>query len=194
MEGCESAILHLATAGIVDERKVGLVGFSRTGWHVGYALSHSRAPFAAAIISDNYDGNYVQATLSWNEENTGNIGANPFGAGLQQWLSMSPAFNAERISTPLRLQVESAGLVAVLSQWEMFQRLRQLGKPVELKVLPEVERGSHGLQNPLQCLSAQQGAVNWFDFWLNDRVDPSVANRTLVGGVGTTHRQVGVNL
>lgn len=174
MQGYESAIRHLVRRGIVDEHKVGLVGFSRTGWHVGYALSHSQAHFAAAIVSDNYDGNYMQATTSWNEENTVNIGAPPFGAGLQQWLSMSPAFNVEHISTPLRLQVESGGVVAILSQWEMFQRLRQLGRPVELKVLPEVERGSHGLQNPLQCLAAQQGAVNWFDFWLNDRVDPSV--------------------
>jgi hypothetical protein len=62
-------------------------------------------------------------------------------------------------------------MVMVLSHWEMFSRLRYLKRPAELFVIPNIERGSHGLQNPGQLLASQGGAVDWFDFWLNGRVD-----------------------
>ena len=40
-------------------------------------------------------------------------------------------------------------------------------RPVELYMVPDIEHGSHSLQNPAQCLASQQGALGWFDFWLN---------------------------
>jgi hypothetical protein len=91
---------------------------------------------------------------------------------LKTWLERSPGFNADKVRAPLRLQLESGGLAGVMLKWEMFSRLRQLQKPVEFYVIPDIEHGSHGLQNPTQCLAAQQGAVDWFDFWLNGREDP----------------------
>ena len=51
--------------------------------------------------------------------------------------------------------------------WEMFSRLRYLRRPVELYMVPDVEHGSHAMQNPGQLLASQQRAVDWFDFWLN---------------------------
>jgi hypothetical protein len=51
----------------------------------------------------------------------------------------------------------------------MFSRLRQLDLPVEFYVIPDVEHGSHNLQNPGQILAVKQSTVDWFDFWLNDR-------------------------
>jgi dienelactone hydrolase len=172
MAAYEAAIDKLVTAGLVDRDKVGLVGYSRTGWHVEYALTHSKFPYAAAITSDNLDGSYVQSLLSWSDEHAKNIGAPPFGEGLKTWLERSPGFNADKVRAPLRLQLESGGLAGVMLKWEMFSRLRQLQKPVEFYVIPDIEHGSHGLQNPAQCLAAQQGAVDWFDFWLNGREDP----------------------
>jgi hypothetical protein len=47
-----------------------------------------------------------------------------------------------------------------------YSRARRLKKNLELYVLPNAEHGSHGLQNPLQCLAAQQGAVDWLESWL----------------------------
>lgn len=165
----ESAIEHLDKEGVIDARRVGLAGFSRTGWYVEYALTHSPFPYAAAISSDNYDASYLQALLGGtNDEFEQDNGARAFGEGLKTWIDRAPGFNAERIRTPLRLQVESGGLHYALSKWEMFSRLRQLQKPVELFVVPDAEHGSHGLQNPRQCLAAQEGAVDWFDFWLNE--------------------------
>jgi dipeptidyl aminopeptidase/acylaminoacyl peptidase len=179
MHGYEAAIGHLVAQGLVDRDKVGLVGFSRTGWHVEFALSHSPFPYAAALTSDNYDGSYMRALLLWSDEFERNIGAMPSGKGLERWFAESPAFNADRIHTPLRLQSESPGVFAALAKWEMFMQLRLLNKPVELYLIPDIEHGSHNVQNPAQCYAAQQGAVDWFDFWLNgyEDADPRKAEQ-----------------
>ncbi|MGQ0835348.1 MAG: hypothetical protein ACT4O5_10590 [Gammaproteobacteria bacterium] len=174
MHAYESAARHLAQKGLIELSKVGVSGFSRTGWHVEYALAHSEFPFAAAITSDNVDGNYLQATASPSRTHSLMIGSPPFAEGLAKWLQQSPAFNAQRIRTPLRLMIESAGLEFAIAKWEMFSRLRQLNRPVEFFVIPEINRGSHGVQNPAQVFATQQSTVDWFDFWLNDqeRVQP----------------------
>ena len=173
MAAYEAAIEHFASAGLVDSAKVGLVGYSRTGWHVDYTLTHSKFPYAAAISTDNFDGSYLQSLLLWTDEYTTDNGAPPFGEGLKVWLERAPGFNADKVHTPLRVQVESPGLETILAKWEMFARLRQLKKPVEFSVAPDIQHGSHGLQNPAQCLAVQEGAVDWFDFWLNGHEDPA---------------------
>lgn len=175
----EAAIDYLERRKIADLSKIALMGHSRSGWYVEYTLVHSDFAFAAALVADNMDASYMQATLS--PHNIGEIstlvGAEPFGSGLKQWLEQSVGFNATRIQTPLRLQLETGGLPIVLGHWEVFSRLRQADLPVELFVIPDIEHGSHGIQNPRQCFASQQGAVDWFDFWLNGREDPAVGKR-----------------
>jgi len=171
MRGFEGVVKFLQDRGLVDPARVGLSGFSRTGWHVEYAVAHSDMRFAAALAADNIDSNYVQHTIHpvWAPEFAMNNGAEPFGAGMKAWLEEAPAFQVERIRTPLRLQFNSGGLPYALTQWEMFSRLTYLKRPVELYVIPKVEQGTHNLQNPAQVLASAGGAVDWFDFWLNDR-------------------------
>jgi hypothetical protein len=172
MEAYEAAIQKLYDSGTIDKDRVGLAGFSRTGWHVSYALTHSKFRYAAAVISDNIDGSYLGATLmpgKYEDEN----GASPFADGLQQWLDRAPGFNVQKVQTPIRFQRESGGLPMLLASWELFSRLRTLGKPAEFYVVPDIEYGSHNLQIPTQCLASQEGAVDWFDFWLNGHEDPA---------------------
>ena len=174
MRAYEAAVDFLDARGLIDRARVGLSGFSRTGWHVEYALTHSDQVYAAAISSDNLSASYVEDVLApagLEREN----GAAPFGTGLESWLETVPAFSAERIRTPLRAQVESGGLSALLFTWELFSRLRRLGAPIELAVVPQVDKGSHNLLNPGQLLAVKQGAVDWYDFWLNGREDPDAA-------------------
>jgi dipeptidyl aminopeptidase/acylaminoacyl peptidase len=174
----ESATEHFVKEGLVDPTRVGLVGFSRSGWYVEYTLTHSTYPFAAAVVADNSDAGYLVAALAgWPEEYDRINGDAPFGRGLRAWLERAPAFNAERIRGALQLQVHSAGVPGILKAWEMFGRLRRLKKPAELYVIPDVERGSHGIQNPAQCVAAQTRAVDWFDFWLNGREDDDASKQ-----------------
>lgn len=98
-------------------------------------------------------------------------GAGPFGAGLAKWIERAPGFNAERVRTPLLTIVQSTGMLDVLLKWELFARLRHLGKAVELYVMPDAMYGAHCTQNPKQILAVQQRSIDWFDFWLNGRED-----------------------
>ncbi len=168
----ESAIDHLDKLGLIDRAKVGISGYSNTGYLVQYALVHSSFQYAAAITDDNYDGSYFQSVVTGSKQYESENGAAPYGEGLLLWLKRAPGFNADKIRTPLRLQATSPPPASILASWEMFTRLRDLGKPVEFFLVPQIERGSHGIQNPGQCLASQEGAVDWFDFWLNGREDP----------------------
>jgi dipeptidyl aminopeptidase/acylaminoacyl peptidase len=175
IEGTEALVEQLVREGKVDRERVGIMGYSATGWDVAYALTHSSFPYAAAITDDNKDGGYLQAAMSnWvfglGEEM---MGAPPFGEGLSAWLEHSPAFNAHRVTTPLLLTVSSSG--AKLAAWETFSRLRYLRKPVEYFLIPDQERGSHGLQNPRQVLALQERALDWWCFWLKQEEDPQPA-------------------
>lgn len=171
MVGYEGAVDALATRGLVDRERVGLVGFSRTGYHVLYALAHSEFRFAAALASDNIDGSYVQHLLG-SESGEGLNGAPASGDGLRNWIQTAPGFNIYRIRTPLRLETQNYQLMGVLQGWEIFAGLRRLNRPVEYFVIPDPEHGAHGVQNPAQVLAVQEGAVDWFNFWLQGAEDP----------------------
>lgn len=164
----EAAAEYLSTVGLVNRMKVGIVGFSRNGYWVDYTITHSAFPFAAALAADNFDASYTAATLTdYNAASEVN-GAKPFGEGLQAWVENAPGFNAERVETPLLMIEQHLGLFGVIVRWEMFSRLRLLGKPVEFYVMPDYEHGSHSSQNPRQIVSVMQRSLDWFDFWLND--------------------------
>jgi hypothetical protein len=95
---------------------------------------------------------------------------------MKLWLENAPAFNADRIQTPLQLQVMGADYgfeSPVLMHWEMFAALRGLNKPVELYLAPDFLRGAHALQNPKQLLGLQDRILDWWRFWLLDAEDPA---------------------
>lgn len=176
----EDAIDHLDEEGLIDRSKVGLLGFSRNGYYVEHALVHSSVRFAAAVVTDHFNpGYFATALFDWHEPAIEVIGAAPFGEALAEWLAKAPAFNAEKVQTPLRIIGQSLGSsLNVLSQWELFSRLRYLRKPVEFYLMPGIDRhGGHNTQNPAQIIALQQGVIDWFDFWLNGREDDQPARR-----------------
>ena len=178
MSGFEGAINHFVKLGLAEPGKVGIVGFSRTGWLVEYMITHSSIPLAAAEVADNIDGSYFQYVTDSDGnrvfDEKGN-GARPFGSGLATWALAAPGFNVDRVHTPLRMEVDSGPIDEILSAWEMFSNLRYLRKPVELVVIPDIQHGVHILQNPRQRLASQGGTVDWFCFWLKDEEDPDPA-------------------
>jgi dipeptidyl aminopeptidase/acylaminoacyl peptidase len=178
MAGFEGAGDALVSRGLADRAKIGIIGFSRTGWYVEYLLTHSDYKFAAAEVADNIDGGYLQYLFRGDgakSEFEVEHGARPFGKGLETWLRTAPAFNADRVTAPLRLEMDSGPADEILDFWEMFSNLRSLGKPVELFVIPDIQHGEHILQNPRQRLASQGGTVDWFCFWLKGEIDSDPA-------------------
>ena len=68
--------------------------------------------------------------------------------------------------------IQANGALAPLFQWESYAGLRSLRKPVEMLWLPN---GKHVLAKPLELLASQQGAVDWFRFWLKGEEDSDSA-------------------
>lgn len=174
----ESAARKLIEEGLVDPERVGIAGFSRNGYYVEYALTHSSFPYAAALAADNWDPSYVAQTLL--DYANGGIdmhGAAPFGTGLQAWIDKAPGFGADRVRTPLLKIEQSHALLGVLVKWEIFARLRYLKKPVEYYVLPNARHGVHNTQNPAQIIAVMERSADWFAFWLTGSQDPAPHKR-----------------
>ena len=178
ISGFEGGINHFLELGLAEPGKIGIIGFSRTGWLVEYMITHSSIPLAAAEVADNIDGSYFQYVMDSDEnrafDEKGN-GSRPFGKGVEIWARMAPGFNADRVQTPLRMEIDSGPIDEILTAWEMFSNLRRLRKPVELFVIPDIQHGVHILQNPRQRLASQGGTVDWFCFWLKAEEDPDPA-------------------
>ncbi len=177
----ESAIDCLDSLGLIDRGRVGLEGFSRTSYHTLYFLTHSRYPIVAATVTEGVDMSYVQRLMSVPAYGTGWMGSTteadvdvknggpPVGASMSTWLERAPGFNVDHITTPLRLTALSGG---VLEEWEPYAGLLLQGKPVEMVYIPD---GHHPLVKPWERLTSQQGAVDWFTFWLKGEEDPDPA-------------------
>lgn len=165
----ESAIHYLDTKGIIDRKRVGLIGFSHTCFYVKYALAHSRVKFAAASVTEGEDGGYLQFMTNKNlfVDAYSLYGGRPFGKGLKAWTQVSPGFNVDRTHTPLRITVLASQ--ELMLDWEWFEALTLLGKPVDMIMMQD---GTHLLQKPWDRIVSQQGNVDWFDFWLNSHEDP----------------------
>jgi dipeptidyl aminopeptidase/acylaminoacyl peptidase len=170
--GYESAIETLTSEGLVDPNKIGIIGFSRTCYHVESALIKHPTRFAAATIADGVDESYVQSLLFpvVYKEAEKIYGAKPFGEGLRTWVDRAPGFHLDRIQTPLR--IEAIGPASVLWEWELYTSLWAQKKPVDLIYIPG---GQHTLQKPLDRMASQQGNVDWFRFWLKDEEDSDPA-------------------
>lgn len=172
--GIEGAAQHLIATGVVDRTRVGIIGFSWTVFTVEYVLTHSDFPFAAAEAADGIDGGYFQYVLgdaSQRQFSETEKGVAPFGHGLEAWMREAPGFNVDKIQTPLRLEIDSGPISEILEPWETFSHLRYLKRPVELFVIPDIQHGTHVLQNPAQRLASQTGTVDWFCFWLKGEED-----------------------
>jgi len=171
--GIEEAIKYLDQKGMIDTRRVGIVGFSRTVCFVGYILTHSTQHFAAASLVDGVTCGYFDEIAypesAWDVNNI-NGDASPFGSGLQKWIRESPSFNLDKVQTPVRILALGAG--SLLGMWEWYAGLSLQKKPVEFVLLPDA---SHFVVKPSERMVAQQGLVDWFCFWLKDEEDPNPA-------------------
>jgi hypothetical protein len=58
---------------------------------------------------------------------------------------------------------------SLLMNWEVYAGLRLQGKLVDMIQLPDA---AHEVTKPLERFASEQGDVDWFNFWLNDREDP----------------------
>lgn len=176
-EGYVAAIQKLDAEGLIDPHKVGIIGFSATGWYVLDSLLHAKGYFVAATLAECTYISFGEYTLNADYGGPGRaksiaagIGAEPFGEGLQKWNAESAGFNTDKINVPVLYQANSP--VALIYSWDMYALMRLQNKPVELLYF---RNGDHVLAKPPELLASQEMNVDWYDFWLNGHEDPDPA-------------------
>jgi dipeptidyl aminopeptidase/acylaminoacyl peptidase len=172
-----TAIDLLAEKRLIDRRKVGILGFSRTGMYVLHVLARSPEKFAAAALYEaaRAYGNYfieVDSRRNAPEQMAAAFGQNPIGVGLKKWIDNDPSFHLDRITTPILF--ESGNPADLIATWPLYAGLKVARKPVDLLYIRD---GRHVLVKPHQRLTLQEMTVDWFDFWLNGQEDPDASKR-----------------
>ena len=172
--GYLAAIDQLDADGLIDPRKVGIIGFSRTGWYVLDLLIHDGKHFAAATLAEatynslsEYELNADYLIPERAKMIASSVGSEPFDLGLQKWFSDSPGFNTDKIHVPILFEAHNPW--ALIYAWDIYALMRLQHKPVELLYL---RNGEHVLSKPRERLASQEMNLDWYDFWLNGHVDP----------------------
>jgi dipeptidyl aminopeptidase/acylaminoacyl peptidase len=175
----DSAVTMLTKRQIIDPTRVGLIGFSRGGWYVEYALTHSQIPIRAASATDGSQYSIGEYYL-WHDKTVSATlktmyGGPPYGSSLNNWLKYSISFNMDKVHTPLLIEVMGRGKKAENSdnldtKKEVFDGLSDLKKPVELYYYPDEQ---HQADHPKARIASLQRNVDWFRFWLQGYERPN---------------------
>jgi hypothetical protein len=167
VDGYEAGVRQLIDEGVADSERIGIMGFSLSGYYVLEALTFGEFSFKAATVNDSTSVGYwaYLASVDVSEYRRyceSVIGSQPFGQGFQLWGARSPEFNLDKVQTPLLITAN--GQESEFGSWGDYAGLRILGKPVDLVVVDDYE---HVLTNPAARIASQGLNVDWFDFWLN---------------------------
>jgi hypothetical protein len=173
MDMLSSAIGSLNARGIVDQERIGIIGFSYTCFETLYALTHRPDLFAVASITDGNNkgllvylfdvdiGGKDSPFLKPIEDTWGGL---PYGASAEKWLRDTPSLNLQKVVAPLEIWALERG--ALMGQWDIYAGLRALHRPVEMYWISSQRFLPHVLVKPEDRYVSQQGAVDWFRFWL----------------------------
>jgi dienelactone hydrolase len=171
-EGFNAGIAQLVEEGLVDPSRVGLIGFSRTGYHALHLVAQHPALLAALSLSDTLHAGYSIFLYNVNTPASAELSrltqGKPIIPDVGGWFARNPLYALARSTAAVRLENMGVGL----GLWEPYAILKQAGRPVEFVVYPD---GSHVLQKPTERLASQGGTVDWFRFWLQGYEDPDVA-------------------
>jgi dipeptidyl aminopeptidase/acylaminoacyl peptidase len=181
MDIWDSAVQYLDKQGLIDPKRVGIMGFSRTGFYVEFGLAHSRVRYAAASTADSAEYSLSEYWLipTFSDDDEAMYGGPPYGAGFEAWKKYSISFNLEKIRTPLLMEEMGYGvhddILASIPRnlavhYEVLKGLTRLGKPVEMYYYPDED---HAPDHPKARLASLERNVDWYRFWLLGSEDPS---------------------
>ena len=165
-EGVKGAIDALVAAGLVDPKRIGIMGWSATGERVLNLLTFSDAPIRAATMLDGDANTLFSMTITYavkdgiqNRKEATNEGG-PYGESLARWVRNDPSLHTDCITAALRIEVYGP---VVHNNWDIYALLRRQYHPVEMITVPA---GSHALSRPSERMISLQGNVDWYRFWL----------------------------
>ncbi|WP_170226851.1 FKBP-type peptidyl-prolyl cis-trans isomerase [Sphingorhabdus contaminans] len=181
----DAVVDALINQGIAEAApRIGLVGFSRSGYHTYYAISHpARTRLSAAFIADSLDNSFANYLImgatgvQYSAMTTGAMRRSPWDDP-KYWLEHDVSLNADRIATPVLFSrnnvpkvVNEAGEYNPIDIQTMGVFMLN-AKPVDYLLFPEAP---HQLALPQQRVANIEAVVDWMSFWLLGHEDPDPA-------------------
>ncbi len=176
MDIWDGAVNQLAAQGLIDPKRVGLIGFSRTGWYTEFILTHSHIPYRAATLTDNVQYNLPEywslrtpSTLrGWDAM----YGGPPYGDSLKSWVDYSASFHLDQVHAAVLMESMGYGIqfddpkrppLYLSTTMDWLTGLTRLNRAVELYYYPNED---HQPDHPKARLASLQRNVDWYRFWL----------------------------
>ncbi len=167
-----AAGIEMAVAsGVVDRSRVGITGLSDGASTARFALINSTLFAAASISSCCVDAqtSMIYAGIAYADQSRGWGYPPATRPDPEYWRDYSLALNADKVATPMLMQLADAEYILGL---ESFATLRERGQPVELFVFP----GEYHMKSqPAHRRAIFARNLDWFAFWLQGREDPDPA-------------------
>lgn len=185
------AVKKVVEKGLVDARKVGVVGHSWGGFDTTYLATHTDV-FAAAVagapITDlisNYGNHHWSSGIAETDHiETGQQRMEvPLWEDLQAYVRNSAVFNVQNMKTPLMIEVgDSDGTVFWHQGVELYNIARRAKKDVVLLVYAGED---HGLRKKPNQIDYHGRILEWFGHYLKDEN----ASPWITGGVSFLDRE-----
>ena len=166
------AVRAAIATGMIDSTHIGLWGHSWGGYQTAFLVTQTNMFHAAVAGAPLTDLVSMYSSIYWNtggtnqgifESSQGRFKGN-FIANYDAYIRNSPAFHADKVTTPLViLHNDKDGAVDFNQGITYFNTLRQLGKDV---ILLEYVGENHGLQRPVNQKDYAVRMREWFDFQL----------------------------
>src|SRR5208282_2671650 len=175
-----SAVKRVIQMGVIDPKKVGIMGHSWGGFDSTYLATHTTDFFAAAVagapITDlvsNYGNHHWSSGIAETDHiETGQQRMEvPLYEDLQAYIRNSAVFGVQNMTTPLLIEVgDSDGTVFFHQGVELYNIARRAKKNV---VLLEYAGEDHGLRKKPNQIDYQRRIFAWFGHYLKD--EPAAA-------------------
>jgi dipeptidyl aminopeptidase/acylaminoacyl peptidase len=169
LSSIETGIRMAIARGAVAPQRIGITGVSDGAATVQFALVNTNLFSAAAVSSccDEPSSTMFAADRGYGDMLVDAGFPEPGSDGRPFWQHYSLAANASRLTTPLLMQLTEDEFRFGLETYVTLDRHRV---PVELYVYPD---GYHQKWRPSQRLASYERALDWFDFWLEGKIDPA---------------------
>lgn len=177
--GVVPAVRKVIEMGLVDERRVGVMGHSWGGYGTAYLATHTNGVFAAASAGAGLTN--LVSFYGYSSENSGfpehghfEVGQERMGVSLWEdpdaYIRNSPIFRVHEMTTPLLIEHgDRDGNVDFGQGVELFNAARRLGKDVVMIVY---NGENHGLAKKHNQIDYVKKQLEWFGHFLKGEPAP----------------------
>ncbi len=184
VECVTAAVKKVIEMGVVDPKRIGIVGHSMGGFNTSFVATHTQGIFAAAVagaaitdlVSYSGDHHWSSGIAETDHMETGQERmVVPLYEDLQAYIDNSAYFNIYNMTVPLLLEVgDNDGTVPWRQGIEVYNIARRAGKNV---VMLAYMGEDHGLRQKSNQIDYQRRILAWFGHYLKgEQAEPWIIN------------------